>query len=42
MTDRQGVAMTVDRCNAELAAIAALPRDLPLSERIGAEHGWLD
>lgn len=34
--------MTVDRCNAELAAIAELPRDLPLSERIGAEHGWLD
>lgn len=32
----------IERCEAELAAIEALPRDLPLAERIGAEHGWLD
>lgn len=32
----------IHRCEAEMRAIEQLPRDLPLSERIGAEHGWLD
>lgn len=32
----------IKRCEAEMAAIESLPRDLPLYERLGAEHGWLD
>ena len=32
----------IERCLAEMAAIELLPRDLPLYERLVAEHGWLD
>lgn len=32
----------IERCQMEMALVEALPRDLPLYERLGAEHGWLD